>query len=267
MKLTKRSSVLLLFLTVLILITGCSQNTSNEVSTPTPIPTPIIPSKPTYEVQRGDVVKEFQFTGRIAPVLQADIFFRSDGRVRNVYVEKGDSVTEGMVLADLEFLNNLERQYAQDQLSLRKAEIYVENAQYVLALFKLSSNSPELQEAIARQTVAEAELAVAQAERSYGITTSTASQSSIDAAYAQVVLAEQALDRAKERFEPYADKPENNITRAQLQTQLSAAQQSYDAAVRNYNGLAGTSNVNEQNVALSVLASAKAYLLDAQAKL
>jgi len=263
----KRYSMLFISMGIIFLLTACSQAASNSVATPTPIPTPITPSKPIYEVQRGEVIRELQFTGRIAPVQQADVFFRIDGRVRNVYVEKGDIVTTDMILADLEFLNSLERQYARDQLTLRKAEIYVENAQYALELFDLSSNSPALQEALARQAVAEADFAVTQAERSYGITQSTASQSSIDAAYAQVVLAEQALDRAKERFEPYADKPENNITRAQLQTQLSAAQQAYNAAVRKYNGLAGTSNPYEQNVASSILASALAYLVDAQAKL
>jgi multidrug efflux pump subunit AcrA (membrane-fusion protein) len=267
MKLFARLPTLIILVFILNFSTGCSQSASESEATPTAIPTPIIPSKPTYEVQRGEVVREFQFTGRIAPVVQDDVFFRADGRVRNVYVEKGDPVTEGMILADLEFLNNLERQYAQDQLTLRKAEIQAENAQFVLDLFKLTMDSPELQEALARQAVAEAELAVTQAERSYGITTSTASQSSIDAAYAQVVLAEEVLEKAKERFEPYAAKPEENITRARLQTQLSAAQQSYDAAVRLYNGLSGTTNPYEQNTALSALNSAKARLVDAQAKL
>ena len=252
---------------ILLLLTGCSQSSIKAEATPTAIPTPVIPLKPTYVVQRGEVIKEFQFTGRMAPANQADVFFRSDGRVRNVYVEKGDPVTEGMVLADLEYLSNLERQYELDQLSLRKAEINAENAQHYLNLFLLTTDSPALQEAIARQTVAEAELAINQAERSYGITQSTASQSSIDAAYAQVVLAEQALKRAKEQFEPYADKPENNLTRAQLQSQLSAAQDAYDAAVRRYNGLAGTGNSFEQEVAASVLASAQAKLADAQTKL
>ena len=267
MKFTPKVLIMMVTMAALFLVSGCSQSTTNTQATPTAIPTPVIPSKPTYVVQRGEVIKEFQFTGRISPVNQADVFFRADGRVRNVYVEKGDPVTEGMVLADLEYLSNLERQYALDQLSLRRAEINAENAQHYLDLFLLSAESPALQEALARQAVAEAELAINQAERSYGITQSTASQSSIDAAYAQVVLAEQALKRAKEQFEPYADKPENNLTRAQLQSQLSAAQDAYDAAVRRYNGLAGTGNPYEQEVAASVLASAQARLEDAQAKL
>jgi HlyD family secretion protein len=267
MKSIYRVLILIAALTALLVATGCSQGATKAETTPTAIPTPIIPSKPTYEVQRGEVIKEFQFTARIAPVSQTDVFFRADGRVRNVYVEKGDPVTEGMVLADLEYLGNLERQYALDQLSLRRAEIYAENAQHYLDLFLLSTDSPALQEALARQTLAEAQLALNQAERAYGITQSTASQSNIDAAYAQVVLAEQSLENAKERFAPYANKPENNITRAQLQSQLSAAQDAYDAAVRRYNGLAGTGNPFEQGVAASALASAQARLADAQAKL
>ena len=95
-------TIFLLLLGALLLAAGCSQASSNEVATPTAIPTPVIPTKPTYEVQRGEVVKEFQFTARVSPALQADVFFRTSGRVRNVYVAKDDKVTEGQVLADLD---------------------------------------------------------------------------------------------------------------------------------------------------------------------
>jgi len=257
----------ILLIGAIFIISGCVTSGQGELPTPTPIPTPIVPTKPTYEVKTGEINNELQFTGRIAPVVEEELFFRVDGRVRNVYVKKGDPVTAGMVLADLEYLDNLERQYAADQLSLRRAEIYAENAQYYLDLFKASANSPELQEAYARQALAIAEKAVADAERAYGLTQSTASQADIDAAFAQTILAEQALERAREAFGPHQNKPEDNLSRAQAQSVLSAAQQNYDAAVRNYNGMANTSSPEEQGVAASHLATALAQLADAQAKL
>jgi multidrug efflux pump subunit AcrA (membrane-fusion protein) len=244
---------------------GCSASAESiEQATPTPYPTAIIPTKPTYVVERGEVIEEMQFTARVAPVVQKALFFRTDGRVRGVYVEQGDPVEAGQVLADLEFLDDLERQLASDQLRLRRAEIQVNNAQIILDLYKQSKPAPEMVIAQASKDLADAQQAVEKAERALGITQSTANQASIDAAYAQVILAEQALERARDNFEPFANKPENNLTRAQLQAALSAAEQSYDAAVNRYNAMTGTSNQSAQNLAAADLAVAQAQLLAVQ---
>jgi RND family efflux transporter MFP subunit len=266
----KKQLTVIMLLGVIILgsgLSGCSSTSSQELPTPTPIPTPIVPTKPTYEVMVGEITKELQFNARVAPVTEEELFFRTSGRVRNVYVEKGDEVTKDQVLADLEFLDNLERQYEADKLALRKAEIYAENAQHYLDLFKLTTASPELQEAQARLALAEAQKAVADTERAYNLTKSTASQADIDAAYAQTILAEESLEKARDAFEPYENKPEDNLVRAQLQSRLSAAQQAYDLAVRNYNAMIGTSSKPEQDVAAADYSSALAQLADAQQKL
>jgi RND family efflux transporter MFP subunit len=267
MQQSRKITWLFLLLGTAIFTYGCNSSGAEELSTPTPIPTPIVPTKPTYEVKRGEIANELQFNARIAPVSEEELFFRTSGRVRNVYVAKEDTVTEGQILADLEFLDNLERQYQSDTLALRRAEIYAENAQHYLDLFQFSSPSLELQEALARQSLAEAEKAVADTERAYNITLSTASQADIDAAFAQTVLAEENLERAREAFEPYENKPEDNLVRAQFQSRLSAAQQSYDFAVRNYNGMVGTSSESEQSLAAAQFATALAQLEDAQLKL
>lgn len=267
MTLHKKFLLIFLVMESLLIVTGCKSVSEAELPTPTPIPTPIVPTKPTYEVKLGEITNELQFNGRIAPVTEEELFFRTSGRIRNVYVEKEDKVAEGQILADLEFLDNLERQYGSDTLSLRRAEIYAENAQYYLDLFKLSNDSPELQGALALQAVAEAEKAIAEAERAYNITKSTASQADIDAAYAQMILSEEALEKSKEAFEPYENKPEDNLVRAQYQSRLSAAQRSYDIAVRNYNAMAGTSSEHEQLVAEAQLNTAIAHLADAQQRL
>lgn len=267
MPLSHKQISAILFLGLAVIISGCSSKSTENQATPTPIPTPIVAAKPTYEVKRGDITHELQFNARIAPITEEGLFFRTSGRVRGVYVAKGDQVVEGQILADLEILDNLERQYQADSLALRKAQIYAENAQLYLDLFKLSMNSPELQEAMARQALAEAEKAVADAERAFNLTQTTASQADIDAAYAQMILAEENLERAKEAFKPYENKPEDNLVRAQYQSRLSAAQQSYDTAVRNYNGMVGTSSEFEQAIAAAQLTTAQARLADAQEKL
>jgi len=265
--LRKNLIIILVLASLMVSVTGCSSVSAEDAeATPTPIPTAVIPTKPTYSVERGDVTEEMQFMARVAPVEQEGLFFRTDGRVRKVYVEKEDEVEAGQVIADLEFLDDLERQLASDQLRLRRAEINVDNAQLALDLFMLNKPSPEIVLAQAAKVLADAEQAVATTKRALGLTQLTAAQSDIDAAYAQVVLAENSLERARDRFEPYANRPENNLTRANLQAALSAAEQRYDSAVRRYNAMTGTASDTEQGVAAADLAVAQAQLIDAQAE-
>lgn len=262
-----KSIILLLFSCVVLLITSCQRAVDDKPPTPTPIPTSIVPRKPIYEVQVGDITKIMQFNARISPVIEEELFFRMSGRIRNVYISKDASVTKGQVIADLERLDNLERQYEADKLSVKKAEINLENARLFYELYKLNAVSPDLQLAQARLAVAEAENAVADAKRNFSIAQSTASQADIDAAFAQVILAEDNLEGARDAFEPYQNKAEDNLERARLQSQLSAAQQAYDNAVRKYNAMLGEGNVYEQAVAAAMLEVANAELVDAQGKL
>ncbi|MFC1996445.1 efflux RND transporter periplasmic adaptor subunit [Chloroflexota bacterium] len=263
--LRKNLVILLVLVSIFVSATGCSSASSEEAEvTPTPIPTAVIPTKPTYSVERGEVIEEMQFTARVAPVVQEELFFRTNGRVRNVYNEEGDEVEAGQVIADLEFLDDLERQLASDQLGLRRAEINVENAQLSLDLFIQSTPSSVNVLAEAEKNLADAEQSLSKAVRALGLTQLTANQADIDAAYAQVVLTEEALERASERFEPFSNKPENNLTRASLQADLSAAEQRYDSAVRRYNAMTGTASETEQGVAAADLAVAQARLADAQ---
>lgn len=120
-----------LALASLLLTTACAGGSpvaSREEATPTAIPTPIVASKPTYQVKRGDIVTQLSFSGRIVPTIEETLFFRTDGRVRTVYVKPGDQVTRGQVLADLLSLDELEKTQRQDELSLRRAEIQLEMA-------------------------------------------------------------------------------------------------------------------------------------------
>jgi multidrug efflux pump subunit AcrA (membrane-fusion protein) len=90
----KTISMPLCFL-LLLMLTACSTGASDVEPTPTPLPTPVVVEKPIYTVQRGPVTKSLEFTGRVAPVNQQDLFFRTDGFVRNVNVQRNDRVTAG----------------------------------------------------------------------------------------------------------------------------------------------------------------------------
>ena len=90
----------------LSLLTGCaSQATFGDAITqgePTAFPTPVVPSKPVYQVERGNIIYERRFFGRIAPVVTQEIAFEIEGRVLEILVERGADVNEGDVLARLD---------------------------------------------------------------------------------------------------------------------------------------------------------------------
>lgn len=122
------SSLSLAILLFTAACSGFSPVVSQAEATPTAIPTPMVASKPTYTVQRGDIVSQLEFNGRVVPAVEEPLFFHSDGRIRTIYVKSGGLVTAGQVLADLITLDDLEKTRKQDELNLRRAEINLEMA-------------------------------------------------------------------------------------------------------------------------------------------
>jgi len=120
----------LALLAVLLVTSGCSVvgGAGKDVPTPTPIPPPPIPEKPTYIVQRGTVVDSLSFTGRVAPAIEQELFFRTNGRVKTVYAQRNDLVEAGAVLAELEN-DDLLRQLQQQNIELEAAELNLRLAQ------------------------------------------------------------------------------------------------------------------------------------------
>jgi len=104
-----------------LLPAGRSAEIAANEPTPTPIPTSVIPIKPTYTVKVGEIMRERTFSGRVAPVVEEALFFRVSGRVRSVYVKRNDFVTAGQVIADLE-IDDLERELTSTQLNLERAQ-------------------------------------------------------------------------------------------------------------------------------------------------
>ncbi len=122
-------------LLVAVILSGCallpagrSQSVADEAPTPTPIPTAIVPRKPTYTVEQGEVVKELTFSGRVSPVVEEALYFRNSGRVRAVFVRRNDIVEEGTLIAELE-IDVLERELESAELALEQATILLEAAE------------------------------------------------------------------------------------------------------------------------------------------
>ena len=82
----------------------------------------------TARPERRTIVPDLEFSGSLDPEWQADVAAKVDGRVERVYVNEGDRVTKGQVLAELEqrdtdaSLLEARGNYMDAQTSLRKAE-------------------------------------------------------------------------------------------------------------------------------------------------
>jgi HlyD family secretion protein len=230
----------------------------------------------TTAVVDGTLTSTIGATGTVRSKQSADLTWKTTGTVGSVSVSVGDLIEQEQVLAELEQtslpqnvilaqadlvsaqkalddLLNSQTQSAQALKAVEDAEQALEDAQ-----------NPELAQARALQAIADAEKAVDDAERSVRYLQSSADQTDIDIAKAEVALAEKNLDRAEDLYEPYKNKPESNLRRAQLLSNLAKAQQQYDDAVRKLNAMEGTGSALDIAIANANLATAQAQLIDAQ---
>jgi HlyD family secretion protein len=230
----------------------------------------------TVAAERGSLVSTIGATGVVRSNQSATLNWQTSGTVGQILVKEGEQVKAGQILAALEE-TSLPQNVILAQADLVNAEKALEDLlnselQQAIALQAVEEaqqalddiNNPDLQQALALQAIADAQKAVDLAETALGNLQGTAGQADIDAAQAQVVIAREALDQAKERFAPYENKPEDNLTRANLQSQVAQAQQQYDFAVRNYNALLASASETDVALAEANLATAKAKLLDAE---
>ncbi len=153
---------LLLFLPFCVfLVAGCAgQATFGDAITlgePTAVPTPVVPSKPVYEVERGKISYERRFYGRISPVLTEAFGWTIDGRVLETYVDAGADVAEGDVLARLN-TTALENQLLAAEEALAIASSILETAE---SRVRYDSQRAELQLEMAQLRLDHAEASAA----------------------------------------------------------------------------------------------------------
>ena len=98
----------------------------NPAEEPTIIPTAISIEKPTYIVEQGSVTSELFKSGRVTPVNQNRLSFPLNGTIKTLFVEKGETVTAGDVVAVLD-TTPLEQaqQAAESDLNLAREQLQI----------------------------------------------------------------------------------------------------------------------------------------------
>ena len=219
------------FLTVAIALSlaGCG---AADQRTTQPLPTVVLDSGETTTqasptVRHGGVVA----SGFVAPAQKTQLAFSLVGEVEMVHVAVGELVAEGQALVLLAGAEQL-------QAALSVAELELLTAQQDLERFQenasLATAQTQLELANALDSLREAEYT--RTVRQEG---NRASQATIDAAKASVILAKDELERAKSEYDSYSGKPEDDPARALALTKYAAAQRKYDSALRNLNWYTG----------------------------
>jgi multidrug efflux pump subunit AcrA (membrane-fusion protein) len=253
MNFTRLSRHLVWVLILAIFLSGCSALTKQ---TPAPFPTVVLgegsvtpntPGSASVPLDQGGVTA----SGVAAPAQETQLSFAMAGTVNAVDVEVGDTVEAGQLLVSLA---------GSEKLTAAVEAAMVERLAAQQALDGLSKDM-DVQQAQAQKAIADNQTAVRDAERYLRNLQTHSKQADIDAAYANMVIAKDKLDKAHKDYKPYENKPEDNLVRAALLSRLAQAQNNYDATVRLYNNLRGT-NVSEVD-----LAQAQADLAIAQANL
>ena len=189
------------------ILTGCallpagrSAAIAANEPTPTPIPTSVVPIKPTYSVKTGEILRERTFSGRVAPVVEEALFFRTGGRIRNVYAKRNEFVTAGQIIADLE-IDDLERELTSTQLNLERAQSRLYAAERSLEY--------QIRRAQINREIATLQLMNLRTEQADNNT-------AISIQSKQVELAEIALEQLNEGVDPLLV---NDVARAHLQVE------------------------------------------------
>lgn len=208
----------------------------------------------TEEITRGSLVATVGATGTVRAQQSATLLWQASGTVDQVHAAVGDVVQAGDMLASL----------AQTSLSQNVILAQAELVSAQKALDDLYKAHSGVALALAGQRLADAEKIVQDTQHLLDNLNTPARQTDIDQAQANVVLAEFRLDKARDKFAPYENKPEDNLIRASLLSHLADAQEAYDAAVRTLNFLLGTASPTDIAIAEADLQLAQAQLAEAQ---
>lgn len=205
-------------------------------------------------IAKGALTATVGATGMVRADQSVLLTFRTSGTIGEVMVGLGDQVSEGDLLASL-IKSSLPS-------SIILAEAEVVSAQR--ALDDLLNSGQE--RAAAQLALAQAEDALESAQYTFTVRQqgNRASTNTIDAARANLILAEQETDAAKAAFDRLSGRPDDDPARALALSNLAAARSHRDSVQRNLNWFLGFPDEVEQGLLDADLAIAEARLDDAQ---
>ncbi len=206
------------------------------------------------------VVDEFEVTaeGRLVPAAYVQLGFASGGEIAEVLVAQGETVAAGQVLARLEQVQNRET------LEAAAAGAAFELLAATQALDDLYEAAPLLA-AQAQLDLAAAQDLLDDTEYRWRVQQpgNRASGDVINAAEANLILAEEEVERAQKEYNKVSGRGEDDPVRALALSNLSAARQQRDAVLRQLNWYTGQPTDLDQALLDAEVALAQAQVDEA----
>jgi len=171
-----KNRLFILTLIYALALAACGTPATSSEATPTPYPTPV---RPTYTVQRGDILVTAKFFGGVAPKPLHTVTFQMDGQIGEVFVNVNDVVKAGQVLGELSELKSMQATADEMHRTIRNAQINLEIAQLTLEKYK-AENRPTYDIKIQELEVERAQLALNEVLQQLGIDPAAITSGTID---------------------------------------------------------------------------------------
>jgi multidrug efflux pump subunit AcrA (membrane-fusion protein) len=216
---------ILLCLILITLITGCNRTDADPMVTTST--SNVGTSGLTYTVERGTITRELEFTGRISPVEETPLYFKTIGYVKQVLVQPGDQVQVGDLLAELEVelgIDSLQNQITTAELNLAVAQSSLTQAE--------EANTYAIAQAEMTLEVAQEQLARIKALQATYDAATTSARVGLERAKDLVTRAEIEYQNAQEQvWEPEEVRETAALALRQARWELEIAQALYDQAI------------------------------------
>jgi HlyD family secretion protein len=214
---------------------------------------------PTVSIDSSNFSPVVSVTGEVRPIQWATLSSGAGGSIDEIFVELGQLVEQG------ELLMTLSTQPAR-QAAVAAAELELVQARQ--ALDELEENA-DFALAQTQQELAQARDALDDAEYMYRVRQkgNRASQETIDAAEARLVLAENEVDRAKAEYDKYSGRDSDDPSRAVALRRLANARLDRDSALRSLNWYTGEPTEIDQALLDADVAVAQAEVNQAEREL
>jgi HlyD family secretion protein len=244
----------------------------------------------TVAIEKGPLSQSIGATGTVNSNQSATLNWKTSGLVGETYVESGDPVQAGDVLASLDgsSLSPIDILAGAELVSAQKAleDLRSSQVQQAAALQAVQSaqdalddaRDPELAQAQALQAIAEAEKEVSDADYQLKIVTAPVSKSALDQSQANLVLAEKKLDdihdqieriekrknKSEKKYKPWESRRLYNQILEGLEIQRIQRQIAYENSQQRYLNLQTPPAPIDVTAAEAYLKGAQAQLADAQ---
>jgi multidrug efflux pump subunit AcrA (membrane-fusion protein) len=201
-----------------VALAGCS---AFNPATPTPLPTVVLDTSGASPQPAAPGVGGVVASGVVAPAQTAELVFTLAGKIDSVNFNEGDTVKEGLPLAQLQGQEDLQAAVSQAQFELLQARQALDD-------LNTEAESARIQ---AMQEIIKYEKAVRDAQYTLDNFTVPSNQAGLDTVDALNQM-KQRLDAARQAFEPYKYYSSGNSVREDRKKDLDQAQADYNAAVK-----------------------------------